>query len=177
MNLFNRKKTLSARLARDAKRVGICQAWHDELLTLDDKHAMIDMYLRGIDFCLSNDYPTNDFIRANFKGIMESHGVFLDDSIDVVNFRKVVALGATHGIAKFTDYSVGEVFAKHQSELWIYAKDNAFVVVDVFDNATVHVTTNGHAKVCVNRYGGEVYHSADSADSVVKVREKHKKTY
>lgn len=177
MGLFNRKMNLSARLAKDAKRAGICDQWHDDLLKMDDKDAMVEMYLRGIDFCLSNDYPSNDFIRDNFKGIMERHGVFLDEAIDVVNFRKVVALGSTEGVVKYNGYSVGEVFAKHDAVLWVYAQDNAFVVVDVFDNAVVHVHADGRAKVCVNHYGGLVYNYADSAESVVKVREKHKKTY
>ena len=58
---------LSKELARQAKAKGICAPWHAQLLTLQDKEAMVDMYLKGIDFCLANDYPKNDFIRTHFK--------------------------------------------------------------------------------------------------------------
>ena len=175
MGLF--KKTLSERLAKDARRAGICQEWHDKLISMDDKHAMVEMYLRGIDFCLSNDYPTNAFIREHFVGVMEQHGVFLDEPVDVTNFRKVVALGKTNGTVKFNRYSVGEVFAKHNAELNVYANGNAFVVIDVFDNAVVHVHADDNARVCVNHYGGKIFNIANSANSFVKVREKHKSTY
>lgn len=177
MNLFNRKKTLSARLAHDAARAGICKEWHDDLLAMTDKDDMVEMYLRGIDFCLSNDFPDNETIRANFKGVMECHGVFLDDAIDVANMPKVVALGETNGIVKFDEYAVTEVFAKHNSMLNVYASGHAFVVVDLFDNAIVHVYATDRARVVVNRYdGGQVFNHADSANAV-RVREKHKKTY
>ena len=72
---------LSKELAERARKKGICKEWHDELLSLKDKDKMIKMYLRGIDFCLSNDYPENDFIRSYFKGAMEKYGVFLDDAV------------------------------------------------------------------------------------------------
>ena len=68
-------------LAKAAQANGICTPWLNELKSLDDKDALVDMYIRGIDFCLEHDYPSNDFIRENFKGVMEKHGVFLDDAI------------------------------------------------------------------------------------------------
>lgn len=79
-------------LAKAAQANGICTPWLNELKSLDDKDALVDMYIRGIDFCLEHDYPSNDFIRENFKGVMEKHGVFLDDAIALQDQSKCIAL-------------------------------------------------------------------------------------
>lgn len=167
---------ISKELAVRARKHGICQKWHDELLSLKDKDKMVEMYLRGIDFCISNDYPENDFIRRYFKGVMEKHGVFLDDAVKVENKPKCVCLGACSGTIVVDDFNTCEVFVKHDSEIVISAKGNAFVMVDVFDNTTVTIHAHDRAKVCVNRYGGTIKHFADG-DAVVKIREKNNKTY
>ena len=168
---------LSKQLARDAKKKGICQQWHDELQKMTSKEEMLDMYVKGIDFCLSNDYPTNDFIREHFKGQgMEEHGIHLDEEINIVCQPKCICLGKTKGVVTTSKYEVCEVFAKHESELNVIAHDNAFVAVDVFDNAVVHVYAYENSKVCVNKYGG--YVKCSSVDNArIKFREKNKKTY
>jgi hypothetical protein len=168
---------LSKELAKKAKQFNICQEWHDELKMLEDKRAMVRMYLKGIDFCLANDYPSNDYIRRNFSDIMNEFGAFLDDDIDLVNVKKCVALGTTKGRVEIDNFSVSEVFIKHESALNIIAKDNAFVMVDVFDNAVVMIHAQDNAKVCVNKYGNATIHSNKVGSAMVKIIEKHKKTY
>lgn len=61
---------LAKELARQAKKKGICKPWYNELKSLngDNINAMAQMYLKGIDFCLANDYPDNGFIRTHFQG-------------------------------------------------------------------------------------------------------------
>lgn len=170
--------SVAKELAKEAKRKGICKQWHNDLKKLgDNKRAMLQMYIKGIDFCLMNDFPSNEYIRANFKGTMEDFGVFLDDhNLNITNFSKCVALGTTSGVVTITGFNVCEVFTKHHSNITIEAKDNAFIVVDVFDESFLTVHAHDRAKVCVNKYGGLVeYESEDGA--MVKVIEKHKKTY
>lgn len=170
---------IAKELAKEAKRKGICQEWHSELKTLEDKKELLAMYVKGIDFCLSNDYPNNEYIRTNFKGMMEEFGVFLDDSIDLTNPERCVSLGSTKGRIEINAFGVCEVFAKNDSELIIIAKGDAFVMIDLFDNAVIHIHAQDRAKICVNRYGGSLVSSPISPDDTarVKVIEKHKKTY
>lgn len=169
--------TIAKELAKQAKSKGICEDWHKELKALTDKRAMVDMYIRGIDFCLSNDYPSNDYIRANFKGVMEEKGVFLDDEINLVNFRYCVALGTTQGDVNISGYKVCEVFAKHQSSLNIIAKDDAFVMIDAFDNSRLSISACGNSNVCVNIYGKAIIDAQEKDNAHVKVVHKNKKTY
>lgn len=168
---------IAKELAKEAKRKGICEPWYKELKTLEDKRAMVAMYVKGIDFCLSHDYPSNEYIRANFKGVMESFGVFLDDNINIVNFRRCIALGNTKGRIEIGSYGVCEIFAKHDSELAIIVKDNAFVEIDVFDNSVIHVHAQDRAKVHINRYEGGKVTTDTIGEAVIKIVEKHKKTY
>ncbi len=168
---------LAKTLAKEAKRKGICESWHARLMKLESKQAMVSMYVKGIDFCLSNDYPSNDFIRANFKGSMEDFGVFLDDNINTTNFPRCVALGATHGRVEVSSYNVCEVFAKHQSNIEVIAKGNAFVEIDIFDDATLTISAQDRAKVHINRYGGTINTNPTQGSAIVKIVEKHKKTY
>lgn len=169
---------LAKELAKRAKKNGICKPWYEELKSLQDKKAMIEMYLKGIDFCLANDYPGNDFIRKHFKGEMEQFGVFLDDEINIGNPRKCVCLGNTSGRIDIDGFNVCEIFAKHNARLDIYAKGNAFVIIDVFDNSEVNVHASDRAKVCVNRYiGNNIVMKGEADEAFVKIRDKQKKTY
>lgn len=168
---------LSKELAKQAAKFGICQEWHTKLKSLEDKKELIKMYLSGIDFCLSNDYPNNDFIRANFKGFMEDFGVFLDDNIELSNTPKCVALGETTGSIELDGYCVSEIFIKHKSNLNIIAKDNAFVMIDVFDNVKLTCEAYGNAKVCINIYGNATIESKEHDSGLIKIKDKQKKTY
>lgn len=167
---------LGKELALEAQRNGICSEWFDAMKNLTDKKALLEMYVKGIDFCLSNNYPSNDYIREHFKGEMEPFGVHLDEALLLQNPRTVVALGKCSGSIKVDEFTVSEVFIKHQSDLTIKAKGNSFVMVDIFDDAKVYVLAADESKVCINRYGGDV--SYDTRDNgIVKIKEKNKKTY
>lgn len=169
---------LNKELAHAAKKKGICEDWFKDILNTEDKGKLIEMYLRGIDFCLSNEYPSLSFIRENFVGAMEPYGVFLDEEIKAENSRHVVALGNCNGTADYSGFEVGQVFAKHNAKLTVTAKDSSFVMIDVFDNAEVEVIASDNAKICVNHYGGRVAtQSSEPGNSVIKIIRKHSKTY
>lgn len=163
-------------LAKEAKKNGICNDWYLELKATEEREKLLDLYIRGIDFCLSKDYPTKEYIRANFKGKMEHRGVHLDEALSLKNERRVIALGACTGTVDIDSYNVSEVFLKHDSDLVINASGNSFVMVDMFENSKLVVNTIENAKVCVNRYGGEVTFSSIN-NSTVKIKDKHKSTY
>ena len=78
---------VNKQLAHDAKKKGICEEWFARLMETEDKGKLVNMYLEGIDFCLSNEYPSNEFIRRHFVGTCEAYGVFLDRAITAGNFR------------------------------------------------------------------------------------------
>lgn len=170
---------LNKDLAQRARQLCICREWHDELLTLDNKHEMVEMYLRGIDFCLSNEFPTNDYIKQHFGSVAREHGIFVDDIFTMhKQLRKVVCLGTTRGRITLDDFDICEIFAKHTSQVEIYASNHSFAMVDVFDASIVKIHACDDAKICVNHYYGDskIDFTTDG-NAVVKIREKNKTTY
>ena len=168
---------IGKKLARLAKKKGICKEWYKELQEIDNHDILIQKYLKGIDFCISNDFPSNDFIRENFSGKMESHGVCLDTMFSIVNMRKVVALGASEGTIEVSSFNTCEIFVKHDSKVEIIVRDNAFAVVDLFDNSLVKVTASGSCKVLINKYIGSTVDVSVSGGAIYKINEKNKITY
>lgn len=164
---------IAKELAKIASRVGACENRHAELLGLTDKKDMIRMYLDEIDFCMENDYPGNDILRKHFKGATEQYNIYLDDFIMLINSKKVVALGETHGNIQFDEYAVGRVFLNHKSNVSIRVKDDAFVMIDIYGNANIQVEASDNAKVCINSYGGAIEKS-EKGKAVIKVINKTK---
>lgn len=177
MEFRDNMKSLGRELAKRASKHGICEEWNNQLVFMNDKDALIDMYLKGIDFCMENDYPSNDYIRRKFKGSMEHKGVFLDDTFTVTNFKKVVLLGKSSGDVVCTDYHVANVYCKHESTLSIMANNHAIVRIDAFDNSVINLNCSGSAKVTVKIYGDAKINSSSAQNAQVKVVYKNKKTY
>ena len=72
---------LVQQLKEDGKAKGLCRMWQMKLRTGLDYEQLIQLYIKGIDFCISENYPTLDFIREHFKGKCEVYGVFVDDEV------------------------------------------------------------------------------------------------
>ncbi|MDR1585379.1 MAG: hypothetical protein LBS07_04290 [Prevotellaceae bacterium] len=169
---------LNKELAKEARAKGICEEWYSRLRHTEDKHALIQMFLKGIDFCISEDFPSPRLLHL-FDGIRQQYGIFRDEPVHVENSKYVVVFGRCEGSANYNGFSVGQVFVKHESKLSIKATGNAFVMVDVFDNAEIEVTAEDNAKICVNEYGGAVFSMLNSAhpNSIIKIVKKQSKTY
>lgn len=168
---------LSHELAKQAKKNGICEDWYLALKNEKNIDKMLEMYVKGIDFCLSNDYPSNHFIAKNFKGKMEKYGIHLDEVLCIESESKVIALGKCTGTIELFNFDVSEIFVKNECNLTLVAEGNSFVMIDVFDNSNIIIHAYDNAKFCVNRYGGTVEFARHNLTSQVKIIEKNKKTY
>ena len=167
---------IEQKLFRMAARQDACRAGLDKLAGMTDRNDMVNLYLENIDFCLSKDFPENAFIAANFGDIINDWGIYLDNSFEFLNRPKIVLLGASHGRVRIDGYNVAEIFVKHDSVIDLTASGNAFVMVDMFDDTILEIHASDRAKVCVNHYGGEI-HQERMGEAIVRIREKHKKTY
>ncbi len=133
--------------------------------------------MRGIDFCIRQDYPTLDFMRDNFRGECEPFGIFVDDEIaePIKNRPDIVLNGACKAMMEYDGYTVSRVFVRHNSQAAINASDYAMVTIDAFDNARIVVATSGeNAQVIVNMYGCA---QIECIGVGIKVRYTNKKTY
>lgn len=168
---------LGKELAKSGKKAGMCKPVNERLKLTEDKDEMCRMFINGIDFCLANDFPSNEFIKANFSDIINNHGIYVDEKVSLKNKIKVVLLGNCSGSMVIDGFTVSEIFIKHDSRIYLSVKDNAFVMIDIFDNSTLIITATDNSKVFVNRYSGNVDNCETFGNAVIKIREKNKKTY
>lgn len=140
----------------DGTSKGLCQLYQHKLQGDLTMEQLVKMFVGGIDFCISKDFPTLEFMRERFKGLSEPYGAFVDDEIQtpLVNKPAVVLNGECKAFLEYDQYSVSRVFIRHTSKAAINASDHAFLDVDLFDEAYLAIATAGKdTKVTVNLYG------------------------
>jgi len=59
---------LIEQLKTDGINKGLCRLWQRKLHNGLSTEELVKLYIKGIDFCISENYPTLDFLRENFKG-------------------------------------------------------------------------------------------------------------
>ena len=171
-------KDLAEELRTRGVQHDLCTAWQKMLLNARDKETLVKMYLRGIDFCIGNDYPSVEYMEQHFKGVCEKFGVFVNEPVDIKNCLKVVTVGCCSGVASYDGYSAGQVFVKHDSRLDIVADDHANVTIDCFDNSIVNIKARGFTTVMIFRYTGAIVNVVERSGAArVKIVDKGKKTY
>lgn len=168
---------LVEQLKKDGIDKGLCRMWQMKLRPGTDMKSLVGLFIKGIDFCVSNDYPTLDFMRQHFKGHCEPYGAFVDDDIKADNMPNMVLNGECKALLLYDRYNVGNIYIRHNSVVELTAADHAFVTVDIFDNAKVYVATAGDkARVNINVYGNAVVEKANACVGL-KIRLTNKNTY
>lgn len=146
---------LVEQLRKDGTEKGLCRLWQMKLRGDLDTEALVTLYIKGIDFCICEDYPTLDFLRAHFKGKSEPYGVYIDEDMPtLVNKADLVLNGACRGMLEYDGYSVSRLYVRHTSETAVNVSCHAKLTIDVFDHGKVHLSVAGdEASVILNVYG------------------------
>lgn len=153
---------------------GLCTPWQRKFNHVSDKEELVRMYLRGIDFCIMNNYPTPEYIEANFKGMCEKFGVYVNEEAVLHNVRKLVFVGDCSARLSYDSYEVAQIYVKDNSVVHVKSDDHAIVMVDCFDSSTVIAESANGARIIVNKYlGSEV----EVVGADVKVVEHKTKVY
>lgn len=137
-----------------------------ESKSLDD---LIKCYFDRIDYCLANNFPSNEFLKQYEKDL-EPY-VFVDANLYCGNPRCSVFLGNSVCKIMCHDYAVSRIYVKHQSKINIEASGNAIVMVDALDDSDVIVDLKDEAKVIVNLY------SKATCTGATKIIQKNRETY
>ena len=167
---------LNRQLKQDGIAVGLCSQYQGLLDRSDTVEKMVRLFIRGIDCCIKNDYPTLEFMRKNFKGKSEPYGGYVDDEITGLrNAPDVVLNGECKAILEYDEYSVSRIYIRHSSQAAVNVSDHALVTIDAFDNSHLVVAVaGGDAQVLVNKYGDA---QVECIGSGIKVNSINKKTY
>jgi hypothetical protein len=155
----------------------ICEPWAIKIANAPTVHHMLEMYRKGIDFCLKNDFPSNSLLLQLAGDQINEHGIFIDAPVDLVDPEFTTLLGKCNAAIAYTDYSVSTLFVKHTSTGSVIAGDNAIVVIDCFDNSTLLVTASDHSNVLINVYGNAQAKHSSIGKAKINIIHKNKPTY
>lgn len=156
---------------------GICQDGVAEIKQANCIDDFLSIYLKYIDFCLSENFPTNsDLIKYGNDRLIDN-GIYIDEKPNILNRNTAVLLGNSNGVGQYLWCSVGHVYMKGKSKLDLLAKDNAFIIVDIFDDAQLNIKTSGNAKALVNIYGNAKVYPSQADRSTIKIVNKQKTNY
>lgn len=142
-------------LKQDGIEKGLCRLWQRKLTGDMDMSELSELYIKGIDFCISEDYPTLEYLRTTFKGECEPYGIYIDDDVDELkNASDAVFNGDCKAFLEYDGFAVSRVFARHNTKASVNVSDNAIVTIDAFDNSVLVVAVSGdNAQAIVNLYG------------------------
>lgn len=146
-------------LRNKAVSLGLCDTWQKKWMKDKTPQQLIDMYKKGIDFCLESNYPDNKFIKENFtKDILSKNNMFVDEDFYVLNPENdCVILGESQGKLIFDGYAVRDIYINGNADVEIEASDFAKIFVNVYDDAQVVVTQKKNSVIHVYKHGtGEV---------------------
>ena len=140
---------LNQELKETAVGYGLCKHWQGMWSHYFYSDELIDMFIKGQDFCIEHDYPSLDFIRRNFSATdLQSNGVYVDAEIDsVLPSGTYVVMGESHGTMRFGRWTAAVVYLRHYSEIRLVADEMSKVQIRLYDNATVETEAAETARV------------------------------
>lgn len=110
------------------------------------------MYKTGIDFGIAYQYPSNEYIKANFdRKLLNDNLVFVDEDINLDNAPSGVYVlnGECSGTIRLAPWAVATLYLRHDTNVRIVAGDFARVFVRLYDNADATVNARESAIVKV----------------------------
>lgn len=142
-------KELSDKLKLKAISLGLCKEWTNGWGN-PDKYELCEKYIRGIDFCLLNRYPSNEIIKKEFAGVREKFNIFVDDTnLFISNPKWSIFNGSCDCVVTFNDFGIGEMYVKDNSHVSLVALDNSIVHVSLIDDAKLDIVSSKYTKVFV----------------------------
>lgn len=133
---------LNTELRQQAVDFGLCDKWRGDWKSDKNQQELIDMWKKGIDFAIIHDYPSIDFIKANFdRELLNRNLVFVDESIEIKNAPSGIYVinGECSGTLWFNSWAAATVYVRHNSNVRIIADDFAKVFVRLYDDASADV--------------------------------------
>lgn len=138
-------------IALEAKKKGICKEWFADMLKKNDIKPLCEMYFRGDDWAMENDFPDVNLIRR-FKGNSNKHGLHADFIGILENPTNCALFGSSDVELLYEGFYVGKLIVRHESKAKITVKGNAFLLVNALDHTNLVITALEHSRVKVYNY-------------------------
>ena len=139
-------------IAQDAKKYGLCAEWYRKMLSVTTYKQLAEMYFDGDDWSMEKDFPSIELLRKHKGGILP-YGLVVDSTEKFENNFRIAFFGNSESEIYYSDYAVGNVIVRHQSNVKIKASGNAKVFVNLIDEARVEIEATENAEVIIYNYG------------------------
>lgn len=137
-------------IIRQAKKDGICNEWHEQMLQNPSVENLCKMFFKGDDWAIENNFPSVEMLEQ-FKGETEPYGLFLDHTGKVESKDYLAVFGNSEVSVEYNGFSVSKLILRQNSKAKIVAKDCAFLIVKVLDNAEIEIEKTDNAQVKIIR--------------------------
>lgn len=148
------KKNLGKMLKSQARKLGACDKGLDNLEKLNEQE-LINRYVHFVDFAISADFPSNDFIKNNFsKELLNHNNIYIDSNVERRNARQIVIIqGKCSGNLYYDGFNTADIYVRHDSNIVIDCCRMSKIFINVYDNAKVKVCQRDGASVYVYKHG------------------------
>lgn len=147
---------LQEELKQRAIECGLCKQWQEDWGT-PDKRRLMEMFAKGVNFCLRHNFPGADYIREHFdRAELTDNGILLDRTFSLQNPKNMIILGESRGNVDLSGFAFCDLHISDTACLELTAKDFARCSVSVYGKARLTVTNDGNNPVYVYRHGGDV---------------------
>lgn len=162
---------LNKDLKDQAVALGLCGDWQKHWNKDWSQEKMVERMYKGLDFCLQHHYPSNDFILKHFKkDFLRRSNVFVNDKYSVVNPKESLVLGTSDVTFRYNGHSYGKIHIRDNSSAKVIARNLGFVIVHLYENASVTAEQYDNAMVVLVKHSTNVHIAAPSN---IKVREEY----
>ena len=172
---MNELALINEKLYDTAEGLGMCDKfavpWENSVY---GKQELIDMYFRGLDFCIEHHYPTNEMIKKFFESELRwKNGVFVDESRSVLNATRVVALGRSTIKLRVNGFAVSQMYLRDNSTADVFVRHHAHLIINLYDNASVKIieASSTNTPVVILHGNNVKYELKDGLTAKIKKRE------
>lgn len=142
-----------------AIRKGLCAEWQGMWGRDSSVDEMLSMYIRGIDFCIKNNFPDNRYMKENAPGpVLARHGIYIDRHLtdNITIMPTLVLSGSCTGKITVPHIHVVTIYVRNNCDVEIETTGRSRVFVKVYDNANVRIVSRQFSKSFAYVYGGHV---------------------
>ena len=100
---------LKEELLAGAGLVQGCADGMAQLAAAGDKEEMLQCYWDRIDFCLAKNFPTKEYLKEHFDGMLHERGIYIDERVEIAGGNAVL-LGACEAECGVEKYVFGSTF-------------------------------------------------------------------
>ncbi|MFB5946128.1 hypothetical protein [Albibacterium profundi] len=168
---------INKELAAKARKLDICKPWLQMLKEAKDKHSLMKMFVKGIDFCLANNFPSVEYLEKHGQEVTDEYGVHVNKTVKKTDSPFTVLLGESKAELTNNGFSFSQIFIKHDSIVDITATGNSLTIVDVFDDSVLIGTVSDSATMVIYKYGNPRVDILKSGNATLKIIDKQRKTY